>query len=248
VAKRSGVAFVIWLVLAAGVAALIYINPARHRAGTVDAGRVMADASVVITDAAVAADAGYAEAVLDAMVEVDAPPAQPLYTITEALEDIASGPLKFVGTGEWFGNYSIHACAYRNERVIVVNEYCTTREQVALGLIVISPTRGHLKVYAEAEKPISTITRADYFTFRVEVEPPFEGIELTSTYAELRAWDELRYNGHVGGCWYENSAACAEDASPGEWGESAKAFITEPPAEFYRLTKDLHKRAVRDAR
>ena len=52
----------------------------------------------------------------------DAPTAVPLYTITEALDDVAASPLEFIGTGAWFGNASIHACAYRNTRVIVVNE------------------------------------------------------------------------------------------------------------------------------
>ena len=244
-AQRSGIAFFVWLVLGAGVATLLYINPAKRRAPKPVEPRVP-----LAIDAGVTRDAAGTpvEVAADAPVAIDAPSAAPLYTITEALADIDSGKLEFIGTGEWFGNYSIHACAYRNERVIVVNEYCTTREQVALGLIVISPTRGHIKVYAEAEKPISTLTRAGFFSFRLEVEPPFDGISLTSSYADLRAWDERRYYGHVGGCWYESEIGCSDGTAPGEWDESAKAFLAEPPAEFYRLTKELHKRAVHDAR
>ena len=248
-AKGSVGELVIWLVAAGGVATLIYVDPAqgcaKHSAPPTDASRVVTpDAAIVeaVVDATVPAEV----AVVDALAE--APPAEPLYTVTEAFEDIASGPLEFIGTGEWYGNFSIHGCAYRNKRVIVAYQYCTMKEQPALGLTVISPTKGRINIYAESEGPISTRTRADYFSFRIEGERPFEGIELSTTYADLRAWDERRYNAHVGVCWYENGVDCSNGAAPGDWGESAKAFIDEPPAEFYRLAKDLHARAVRDLR
>jgi hypothetical protein len=170
--------------------------------------------------------------------------------VTEALEDVASGPLVFVGTGDWFGNYSIHGCAYRNARVIVVNVYCTMKEQPAFGLVVISPTRGHLYIYVEADAAISTLARTGYLTFRVEAEPVVLGdlVALDVTYADLRAWDERRYNAHVGACWTGDGTGCAKgfESRLDTWAPSANEFLAAPPQTFYQLTKDMHTRAVRD--
>lgn len=218
-----------------------------------------ADASalpMVSIDAGVATvDRPDVDAPIEAPIDapIDAPPVDPLYTVTDALDDIAASPLVFIGTGEGFGNASIHACAYRNARVLVVNEYCTAKETPALGLIVVSPTRGYIKIYVEADTAISTLKRADYQTFRTEVEPPLEddAVKLSFTYAELTAWDRRRYNKHGPACWYANSEdSCSGGLTPrlAPWSESAKAFIDEPPESWYALTKDLHARAVRDLR
>jgi hypothetical protein len=241
----------VWLVAAAGVGVLIWKNPAGRKAPavtTVDAGAVVTPDAAAAPDAAIAGDAAV---VLEREVDA-APVAPPMYTVTEAFDDIAAGPLVFVGRGEWFGNASIKACAYRNARVIVVNEYCTATETPALGLVVISPTRGRLKIYAEAESAISTLQRSDYITFRAEVEEPAtdEPAALAFTYAELRAWDERRYNAHHGACWYANAEESCSMGHSGQlaaWSESAKAFIDDPPEAWYRLAKDLHARALRDS-
>jgi hypothetical protein len=249
----------VWLVLAGVVGAVIWFDPVGQRRRRDASG---SGSSTITTPnplpARVEADAFVADAAVLAERDVeappiDAPPAAPLYTITEALDDVAASPLEFIGTGAWFGNASIHACAYHNARVIVVNEYCTANETPALGLIVISPTRGRLSIYAEADAAISTLTRADYQTFNAEVQPALqkEPVTLEFTYAELNAWEERRYNSHEGACWYANAEdSCSGGLQPQlkAWTESAKPFITEPPASWYRLTKDLHARAARDLR
>src|SRR5688572_24780201 len=60
-------------------------------------------------------------------------PAPPdlLYSLDEVLQDALSGPWEHLGTGAWHGNYRVHACAYRNARVILVNVYCATKEPKA---------------------------------------------------------------------------------------------------------------------
>ena len=241
-----------WLVLAAGVGALIWFNPVGNRRREVSRNApsmVTPDAARPEVDALLVDAPEVAQRVEP---PVDAAPVVPLYTITEALEDIAASPLEFIGTGPWFGNFSIHACAYRNARVLVVYEYCTGKEQPALGLIVISPARGRLVIYAEAESAISKLTRADYQTFKAEVQPSLddEPVTLEFTYAELNAWEERRYNARDGACWYGDAEGCSGALQPllAAWVDSAKPFIAEPPAGWYSLTKDLHTRAVRDLR
>src|SRR4051812_40256554 len=80
------------------------------------------------------------------------PPPQPtgVYSLGEALEDALSGPWTYLGTGPWTGNQRVKACAYRNERVLVVNVYCTIKEVKAFRVDVFSPTRGRVRIYAEA--------------------------------------------------------------------------------------------------
>ena len=95
-----------------------------------------------------------------------------LYPLEEALKDALSSPWKHLGTGPWHGNYRAHACAYRNDRVIVVNVYCTLKEPEAFRLDVYSPTRGWVRIYAEAKVPVSTVRRRDYFSFTAEAQPP----------------------------------------------------------------------------
>src|SRR5262245_54602601 len=60
-------------------------------------------------------------------------PPQPtgLFSLEEAVEDALSGPLTYVGTGPWTGNARLKACAFRNQRVLVVNVYCTVKEEKA---------------------------------------------------------------------------------------------------------------------
>jgi hypothetical protein len=245
---------VAWLAFAASVAALIWFNPAggrRHADGggssTVTVIRDAGQPERQLSDAAVP-NVPTAPSVPD--VEEPSNDA-PLYTITDALEDVASGPLELIGTGPWFGNYSIHACAYRNERVVVVNVYCTRKEQPAFGLAVFSPERGRVYLYAEADDPISTLQRTDYGTFRAEVQPLPEDapLSLDLSYTELNAWEERRYKAHEGACWQDSGqSSCSHDLMHllDEWAASAKPWIADPPASWYQLTKDLHARAARD--
>jgi hypothetical protein len=246
--RRGWIGPLVWLLAAATVGVLIWreLTSPQVRSGSAVAPEPPPSRPAL--DAATPSDV-----LPDVLAPADAPAPSiaPLYTVTEALDDVLSGPLVFVGTGEWFGNYSIHACAYRNARVLVVNVYCTAKETPAFGLVVLSPSRGRVNVYAEAETAISTLARADYNTFRVEAQVAVEEpLALSFTYAELRAWDERRYNVYAPACWVETGATCpAELASlRAAWAPAGEGFVAAPPPEWYRLVKDLHTRAVRDSR
>src|SRR5262245_14985255 len=54
-----------------------------------------------------------------------------LYAADEALRDVLSGELEYIGTGRWPGVERSSACAFRNQRVLVVNAYCTLKETPA---------------------------------------------------------------------------------------------------------------------
>jgi hypothetical protein len=180
-----------------------------------------------------------------------------MYALDEALADVFSGPLEHIGTGTWFGLFRVNACAYRNARVIVVNIYCTPKEMKAFSIVVLSRTRGRAVIYAEAERPISELRRADYFTFKAETSPPpdesLPPLSLDFTYAQLRAWDEKRYYKWVPGCFggveiRKPQGGClkALEALAPAWKQRNQPFLDEPPAEWYRVVRDMRARAKRD--
>jgi hypothetical protein len=191
-----------------------------------------------------------------------APPAPPpivrepmptgIYSLDEALNDALSGPLTHIGTGPWTGNARVHACAYRNERVIVVNVYCTLKEVKAFRVDVFSPTRGRVRVYAEARAPISALTRRDYFTFNAESEPApgprahLPPVTLAMSYAELLDYDGRRYRRFLPSCYggveiNRPQGGCLRDLAPHarEFAATNRSFLRDPPETWYRIVKEL---------
>jgi hypothetical protein len=243
---------------------LIWINPVGRRTHS---GLAPADAAATPPIDAAAVEPAVLDASTDAPIDaqidapneaqidapIDAAAARPLYTITEALDDIAASPLEYIGTGPWFGNDSIKACAYRNTNVLVAYDYCTGREQVALGLHVISPTRGSLHVYVEAPKPISTLVRSDYLIFKIVGYPPTDPPpRLGFTYNELDGWHERRNTTDLAGvCWVSvDNAGCSPSMTDRleAWKPSTKAFLDEPPSRWFALVRNLRTRTLRDLR
>ena len=96
---------------------------------------------------------------------------------------------------------------YRNGRVVVVDVYCTTNEMNSASLLVLHPTRGRVKVYAEDRRPISTIPRGGYLHWKMESEelPPAGKIEpplaVGMKLAELVTYEQRRYDLSPSACW-----------------------------------------------
>lgn len=186
---------------------------------------------------------------------VYAPPAPPpsgLQPLAQAVKDALSGPLVHIGTGPWPGNHRAHACAYRNDRVIVVNVYCTLKETKAFRVDLLSPVHGRVRIYAEASAPISTVRRPDYFTFTGEVQPsppPGSGIPplaFTMSFPDLQAYEERRYAQFLPTCFggveiHRPQGGCLRDleSQAAEWARTNGPFLENPPEEWYRLVGEL---------
>jgi hypothetical protein len=190
-----------------------------------------------------------------------APPAPPVaqqrrptgvYGLDEALGDALSGPWTYVGTGPWTGNARIKACAYRNERVLVVNVYCTIKEVPAFRVDVFSPTRGRVRIYAEAKAPVSTVTRRDYFSFTAESEPPpgprarLPPLTLAMSFPQLLDYDGRRYRAFLPSCFggeenHRRQGGCLRQLAghASEWTTTNRAFLREPSANWYRIVTEL---------
>jgi len=204
---------------------------------------------------------GVVDAGVAAPEVVEEPESSGLYTAEQAVADALSGPLTYIGTGKWNGIYRSVSCAYRNQRVIVVNVYCTVKEARAFRVDVFSPRRGRTRIYAEGKVAISTIQRDQYFTFKAETEPtpgpaarlpPFS---LAMSFAELQAYEDARYESFSPGCFGgveigRPQGGCLGELAPraGEWAAQNEAFLRQPPADWYRLVHELRARAASDGK
>jgi hypothetical protein len=186
------------------------------------------------------------------------PRATSLYGAEEALRDALSGTWNYVGTGSWPGNGRMQACAFRNERVIVVNVYCGVHDTQAFRLEVYSPTRGRVRIYAESKAPVSEHVRPQYFTFTAESEPPprpdarLPPLDLGMSYDALRSYDETRHAAYLPACYggLERNAersGCLGTLAPqtASWTRQNGPFLEHASDDWYRVVHELRALAAR---
>jgi hypothetical protein len=184
--------------------------------------------------------------------------ARGLYSAEEALRDVLSGELEYIGTGTWPGVERSRACAFRNQRVVIVNAYCTLNEMHAFRIDVYSPERGRVRIYAEANGAVSVRQRADYFSFMVESGQPaapdtrVPPLTLAMSYEELRQYEQRRYEAYLPGCFggeqnERNVGGCLGTLAPrqGEWAAQNRAFLERANADWYRLIRQMRALASR---
>jgi hypothetical protein len=182
--------------------------------------------------------------------------ARGLYGAEEALSDVLSGELHYIGTGRWPGVERSRACAFRNQRVVIVNAYCTLNEAEAFRIDVYSPERGRVRIYAEANGAVSARQRADYFSFMVESgQPPsaetgIPPLTLAMSYEELRQYEQRRYDAFLPGCFggeqhERDVGGCLGTLAPrhGEWAAQNRAFLDRASADWYRVIRQMRSLA-----
>jgi len=181
-----------------------------------------------------------------------------LYSAQEALSDTLSGSLEYIGTGRWPGVERSRACAFRNQRVVIVNAYCTLNEIQAFRIDVYSPERGHVRIYAEARGAVSVRARRDYFTFMVESNPipsseaRIPPLTLAIPYEALRDYEQRRYEAFLPSCYggeqnARNVGACLGSLGPraSEWTAQNSAFLERANDDWYYVIRQLRTLATR---
>jgi hypothetical protein len=141
---------------------------------------------------------------------------------------------------------------YRNDRVFVVNVYCTLKEPNAFRLDVYSPTRGVVSIYVEAKVPISTVRRRGYFSFNAETQPPprpeagVPPLALTMSFAALQRYERRRQERFLPACYggvgiHRPRGGCLGELAPraAQWAERNRAFLAHPPDDWYHLVREL---------
>lgn len=181
-----------------------------------------------------------------------------LYSASEALSDALSGELVYIGTGRWPGVERARACAFRNQRVVIVNGYCTLNEIPAFRLDVYSPERGHVRIYAETRGAVSVRQRRDYFTFIVESSPVpssearIPPLTLAMPYEALRVYEQRRYEAFLPSCYggeqnARNVGSCLGTLSPraSEWAAENRTFLERANDDWYVVIRQLRTLATR---
>jgi len=189
---------------------------------------------------------------------VPAPPRVDLYAVEDALKDVLSGPLEYVGTGRWPGIDRSSSCAFRNARVLVVNAYCTRTDAPAFRIDVYSPGRGRVRLYAEAKGPISNRDRALYFSFVAATEPapgadaPVGAVQLTMTFDQLRSYEQKRYDAYLPACFAGEQnerpvkgclGPLASQTEP--WAARNRDFLAHASGDWYRVIRMMRELAMR---
>ncbi len=184
-------------------------------------------------------------------------PTTELYAAQEALRDVLSSPWEYVGTGVWPGISRMQACAFRNDRVLIVNVYCGITETEAFRLDVYSATRGHVRIYAESKGPVSTHKRSEYFTFTAQSEPPpgpgarMPTLGLGMSFEELRSYDQKRYDAFLPACYggielSKRQGGCLGTLAghAAEWTSQNRAFLEQANDDWYRVVRQMRTLAA----
>lgn len=174
------------------------------------------------------------------------------------MSDALSGELEYIGTGRWPGVERSRACAFRNQRVVIVNDYCTLNETHAFRMDVYSPERGRVRIYAETFGAVSSRKRSDYFTFMVESSPApgadarIPQLSLAMAYDELSSYERRRYEAYLPSCYggeqnQRNVGGCLGELGPrsNEWAAQNRAFLERPSDDWYRIVRQMRTLALR---
>jgi hypothetical protein len=175
-----------------------------------------------------------------------APLSPALYTPAEAVADVLSSPLEYVGRGPWFGMARWESCLYRNQRVLVVDVYCSRAWPEAFSVRVFSANRGRANFYLESETPATELDRDRYdpSSWKIEVEPPPSRdalpirVHLDMSFDELRDYEEGRYQLYLPACYTAGgSARCHSDLSSAReaWAAATETFWKEPGQAWQQL-------------
>ncbi len=179
-----------------------------------------------------------------------------LYSADEALRDALSGPLEYVGSGPWPEVERLHACVFRNQRVVVVNAYCTQTESSVFRIDVYSPAGGHVRIYAEGKGPVSAQMRQSYFTFKALSEPPLDPglsmrpLTLSMSFSELRDYDQKRYEAFLPACYGGTEldqplGGCLGSLAThaAAWSDQHRAFLRHASDDWYSMMREMRRLA-----
>jgi len=179
-----------------------------------------------------------------------------LYQPAEAVADVLSGPLEFVGRGSWFGMTRWQSCVYRNAKVVVVDVYCAKLWPRAFSVRIFSPTKGRVRIYLESPELTSALSRKQYneASWSMESEPPpphgrvSPPFSLKMTFAQLNVYAQARYKLYLPACFTSGKEArCAEafagTAAQKGWAARVVPFWQNPGSSWYQLIEEMRRLA-----
>lgn len=183
--------------------------------------------------------------------------AHELYKPVDALKDINTGKLTFLGRSLFPGNDQNYTCVYKSETAYVLYNNCLSskKESSATDIEVISFNGDIASFYIQnktADVAVSATPRSDYnMTWRVSVTVS-PAVSSNLTVADLKRFKET-YTPVSPGCSIgttfkaqamDSKAFCIGRVKNPAWQEAGEAFWKEPTAEWYETQKYLRKVVV----
>lgn len=172
-------------------------------------------------------------------------------TPQEAIKDINSGKLTFIGREKFPGSFQNYTCVYKSERAYVIYNNCmgSKKENPTMDMEIISFGGTITSFYNEnktTDVPVSERNRSQYdMSWRVGYTPsPAVG---RMTIPEIIAFKE-KYDYTTGGCFIgstfkaqdmNSEVACLSGEVEPEWNAAAASFWKEPSDEWYETKKYL---------
>jgi len=182
------------------------------------------------------------------------------YTPQQALEDINSGKLTFMGRDLFPGSDQNRTCVYKSETAYILYNNCMSskKEAPATDIEVISFNGGIMKFYVENGKipdPISTLDRSQYdstwtVSYLESAVPGALNVNDLKRYKERFNTSQNKGGCYVGGSFQAQNMSqkgvCygnLKDKAP-NWIRSSETFWRNPGEEWNKTKKYLRKTVV----
>ena len=193
----------------------------------------------------------------EASKNAEAAPSNGPYSPQDALRDINSGKLTFMGRDLFPGSDQNRTCVYKSDKAYILYNNCMSskKEAPATDIEVISFDGGVIRFYVENGQnpaPISTLPRSAYdssWTVSLNPGPPPGNIGV----AGLKAYKEKVNPGSSGGCSVGNAFGARNMDTKGfcyggykspEWMPGAESFWREPGDSWIKAKQLLRKTVV----
>lgn len=173
------------------------------------------------------------------------------YTPQEAIKDINSGKLTFMGREKFPGSAQNYTCVYKSDRAYILYHNCMAnkKESPTMDMEIISFEGDITSFYVENAKtdiPVSERVRSQYdMSWRVSYTPSPPAGKMTIP--EIMAFRE-KHDESSGGCFIgstfkakemDSKVQCFSDGISPDWGTAAESFWKEPGEDWYKTKKYL---------
>lgn len=186
------------------------------------------------------------------------PPRSGTYSPQEALQDIHSGKLTFMGRDLFPGADQNRSCIYKSDRAYIIYNNCMSskKESPATDIEVISFKGGLIRFYVENGNnpaPISTLPRSAYDSAWNVAFTPSTPI-TDATINDLKAFKEKFTPGVTGGCYVGDTFGARKMETTGKcyggytggagWLPGAESFWRDPGDSWLKAKQLLRKTVV----
>jgi hypothetical protein len=176
-----------------------------------------------------------------------------LYTPQQALADINSGKLEFLGRDLFPGSDQNRTCVYKSETAYILYNNCLSskKEGAVLDIEVISFNGGITRFYAEGDKVVSALKRSQYNdeNWTLDYIPSAAPGSLNiSELKNFKASANAQADRDSKRCFTTNGKArCFALPESDSWVSETEKFWKEPGEEWYK-TQKLLRTAITNSR